>query len=253
MRGRTAILLTATVNPGVYAHQSERNSREDRFRDYIEALKFYTSLSNDKIAGVVLCENSNHDFGNILEYLDPRAVQTEFEIIIFEGNKKVNNIHYGYSELGIIDHAIDKSKIIRNCGSFLKISGRLILTNVIRLLSDIPPCSDFAVDFRRAYWREGGPRYRARTQIMYFSLPFYETFLFHKRDQMIGVCTHIEEYIPIVVESLPDANNIVVRFPIECDINGFAGSDNKSYSLPYARLKRAIRGAVRKKLPRLWL
>jgi hypothetical protein len=88
---------------------------------------------------------------------------------------------------------------------------------------------------------------------MYSSLQFYEKFLFEKRDQMIGVCTHIEEFIPIFVSSLADRDNIVVRFPLECKISGVSGSDNKSYNSRTNQIKRTIRGVVRKSLPQLWL
>jgi hypothetical protein len=253
MRGRTAILLTATVDPGDYADQSRRPSPDDRRKDYVSAIRFYTSLIDDRICGVVLCENSNHDFSDIAGYLDLQSVRTEFEILTFNGNEKPENIHYGYSELGIVDHAISKSKLLRKCDSFLKISGRLKLTNVLDLLSLIDPSTDFAIDFRRAYPRERGPQYRARTQIIYSSLQFYEDFIFEKRNQMIGVCTHIEEFIPIVVSSLADRHNIMVRFPIECNISGVGGSDNKSYNSRTNQLKRTIRGVVRKNLPQLWL
>jgi len=253
MRGRTAILLTATVNPGVYAHQSGRVSQHDRYGDYVSAVNFYTSLRSARIAGVVLCENSNYDFGDLTRQLERRSVQTEIEIITFDGNEEKANVHYGYSELGIIDHAFCKSQLLRKCDSFVKISGRLILTNITELMSLIPPCTNFAVDLRRAYWREGGPPYRARTQVIYSEMQFYQDFFFQKRDQMIGMCTHIEEFIPIVISSLPNKDNILVRFPIECSIAGISGSDNKNYGSAPAKIKRAIRGAARKTIPNLWL
>ncbi len=253
MRSRTAILLTATVDPGAYAHQSGRASSHDRSKDYVSALRFYLSLTSEQIAGVVLCENSNHDFGDVNEFRNLQSPHMALEIITFTGNDKTDNVHYGYSEFGIIDHAIAESKILSECDYFLKISGRLILTNILELLSLIPAHTDLAVDFRRAYRREGGPRYRARTQVMYFNRQFYKDFLFEKRDGMIGVCTHIEEFVPIVVSNLANRANIMLRFPIECEIAGVSGSDNRSYNLPSSRLKRAIRGVVRKNLPQLWL
>jgi hypothetical protein len=253
MSGRTAILLTATVDPGVYAQQSGRPSAQDRYNDYVSAIRFYASLSDDRIVSVVLCENSNHNFRDLVDLLNTQSNQTEFEILNFIGNSKTAGTHYGYSELGIIDHAIEQSQLLKKCDSFLKISGRLMLSNIIDLLSFIPNDTDFAVDLRRAYLREGGHRYRARTQIMYSSLRFYEDVFFKKRYKMIGVCTHIEEFIPISISSVSHEYKMMLRFPIECAIVGVSGSNNTSYSSSRNRIKRTVRGLVRKNFPQLWL
>jgi hypothetical protein len=52
-----------------------------------------------------------------------------------------------------------------------------------------------AIDCRRAYARESGPRLRARTQLMMFENASYQAELARHQNEMIGRSTHIEDYL----------------------------------------------------------
>ena len=249
-----AILLTATIDLQSFSQHSKRSEPETRLRDYQEALRFWEELDDPRIAGVVVCENSgSRDIESLAEIAG--GARKDIEMLSYLGEPMPPGLHYGYRELGAIDYACEQSRLIRSCRTFLKATGRLRFPNVKRLLDALPDGLDCALDMRRAYRRERGIRFRARTQLMLFARDFYERELFGARDGMIGACSHIEEWLPQALMPLHEANaaSMVLRFPLECAIAGVQGSNARDYQGAAPRLKRAVRGALRVAAPGLWL
>ena len=127
-----AVLLTATIDPGQYKPDLTRYDPAQRLSDYKQSLLFWEALNNSRLKGIVFCENSGTDLTPLADLT--RKFRTPVEIISFEGNEKPSNMNYGYSELGIIDHAIGASIFLREYPYFIKATGRLTFPKISKLL-----------------------------------------------------------------------------------------------------------------------
>ena len=256
MRQRTycnayVVLLTATIDPGLYGKDLARNNAQLRIEDYQHSLKFWMGISDPRIRGIVFCENSGADLNAFKERARNSTIPIEF--LSFDGNSKPAGVHYGWSELGIIDHAIQESSLIAECQYFIKATGRLRFPRISKLLDSTNTDFDAIVDHRKKYKGESGCHTRARTQLMLFSKAFYEGHFLDARDEMLGKCSHIEEFIAAKLISLQEGPKIIRRFPVECPPVGITGWKGDSYQSKSNRAKNAARSLMRKLVPWVWV
>ena len=128
------ILLTATVNPqGMKGANFDPTERLDM---YVEALNFYAK----KGLKVVFAENS----GSIAMVAD-RISAENVEMVDVSGMEYDQSRGKGYNETILIHKAVMKSAFVGQSGCFFKITGRLKLMNVERLLEE---CADGLQRFR---------------------------------------------------------------------------------------------------------
>ena len=250
---RLVVLMTATAFPGAYADALTATDPGERVRSYAAALRFWLELSDPRIEGIVVCDNSTTDFSSIKSYIADLANNRPIEWLGFLGNERPPGMHYGYAELGQIDFALENSELLRDSAFFLKATGRLIFPRVVALLDALDEDTLFCADFRRAYRKEHGVRARARTQLIFSNKKFYRQQFFGRRDEMFGKCSHIEEYMALKLFPNHLRPRIKLRFPVECPAAGIDGSTGRSLSGPLEVAKSAARGVVRRLLPELWL
>lgn len=250
MNHRYAVLLTATIDPGPYADQVRRRDPAVRLNDYAQSLRNWTTAGGPQIGSLVLCDNSGYDPTALAQLA--ATLPLPVEVLSFNGNKKPSGTHYGYSELGIIDYAIAHSQILRDSRYFIKATGRLQFPNLPKLLQRLDVEFDAAVDHRRRYRNETGPSTRARTQLMLFNTAFYRAELLNSRIEMLGVCSHIEEFLAAKLSASRRPDRIIRRFPIECPPSGIGGNGG-SYDNLSVRTKNLARALARRCLPQVWL
>ncbi|WP_295392341.1 hypothetical protein [uncultured Thiodictyon sp.] len=243
------VLLTATIDPGPYAQQVVRNNPQVRQEDYRKSLEFWTEISDDRITGIVFCENSGADLGFLRAA--SRGSRIPIELISYQGNAAPVGVHYGYSELGIIDYAMKESVLLAHCEYFIKATGRLTFPRISRLLDTTDIRFDAIIDHRRKYRNESGYPLRSRTQLMLFSTDFYRKKMLDVRGEMIGGCSHIEEFIAEKICSLIGEHRISQRFLLECPASGVAGTNQDYHSLVIVS-KNMLRAFLRRLLPSLW-
>jgi len=244
------VILTATINPGEYKTDLNRNDPRTRLLDYKRSLLFWARLKEPRLKGVVFCENSRTDLSPFVHLAEQFDRPVEF--LNFSGNKKPPKVHYGYSELGIIDYVFEKSKVLHSCPYFIKATGRLTFPKISRLLDTLRDF-DAVIDHRRKYRNETGSPVRARTQLMLFSKEFYFHHFFGRREEMIGNYSHIEEFIAEKLGELPESARIMKRFKVECQPAGFSAFDNKNYNSLDATCKSIVRALTRRLFPSLWI
>jgi hypothetical protein len=248
--------MTAAVNPGDYSEQTSRKNSNLRTRDYLEAIRFWGTHQDRRIQGVILCENSGADLRVFETAAAGFSRMRAFEVLGFRGNtRRPPEMHYGYSELGIIDYACRNSMLLKKYRHFIKVTGRLLFPRITPLIDSLDDDLLVAVDCRRAYRREGGVRLRARTQLMVFERDFYDRVLWGTRDEMIGNCSHIEEFL--AQKLLPLYQNqtrgIYLRWKVECPAVGYGGAYDRKYASIGERLKNTIRSTCRRMIPMVWL
>lgn len=122
----TVLLLTSCINPNGMKFTVLQN-KEERKKQYIEAIKFY--LANTKFK-IVFCDNSGED----LSELKTVEGKGRVEILSFKGNVFDKSLGKGYGEFGIVQYAITNSRFIREASLVIKLTGRLVVDNICEVL-----------------------------------------------------------------------------------------------------------------------
>ena len=122
----TVLLLTSCINPGGMQY-TVLQDKEERKKQYIQAVKFY--LENTKFR-IVLCDNSGEDLTELKEI----EVGPRLEILSFQGNDYDTSLGKGFGEFGIVQYAFQNSRFLKEATSVVKITGRLIVKNLIEIL-----------------------------------------------------------------------------------------------------------------------
>ena len=129
VKHKFVILLTGCVSPNgmIYTKLQDSNIR---LNQYIKAIFWY--LDNVNIP-VVFVENTNYDLFDDVPDLKERK---NFEYLTFNGNEYDKTKGKGYGEGQILKHALSNSKLIKEDTIIIKITGRLILSNIVDLIYD---------------------------------------------------------------------------------------------------------------------
>lgn len=129
------ILLTACVNPGGTIYTSLQDA-EERGAQYKAALRWY--LENTALR-IVFVENTLTDFSSeFTGYIN----EGRLEYITFDGNNFDKSLGKGYGEAIIIETALKRSAFIKETDYLIKITGRLILSNLNKILKKHHPRSN---------------------------------------------------------------------------------------------------------------
>ena len=128
MKSEICIFLTASIEPQNVIGLN-RNSVSEREDDYYNALIFYLRL-NYKI---VFCDNSMYDSKKILELVEKNIDKIEY--LKF----KSENSYFGKShgEKEIFDYAHENSLFMKSSKYIVKVTGRLIVSNISKILNKI--------------------------------------------------------------------------------------------------------------------
>jgi len=96
----------------------------ERENQYIEAINYY--LEHTKY-NVVFCNNSGEDISGKIKIKTNR-----FECLAFQGNGYDRDLGKGYGEMLILKYALCNSQFIKKSDYIIKITGRLIVPNLIQ-------------------------------------------------------------------------------------------------------------------------
>ena len=131
------LLITGCINPTSNQKYLILTDPEERLRQYVDSILYYFEAS--PFSKIVFCENSNYKTDKRSELLSiAQRYNIRFEWISFEGDKNlVEKYQKGAGEDEIIDHALADSKILKDTKSFVKVTGRLKLLNIGKLLKDV--------------------------------------------------------------------------------------------------------------------
>lgn len=128
-------------------------STEERYKMYLDTLKFYISTFSENSVNVklVFAENSGwnlstfHD--DLAQQFGAEVVDRQVEFIALDPELFDITKGKGYNELLLINHAIDQSETIRQAGAFFKVTGRYPIFNIARFLNDAMKAFDRGYSF----------------------------------------------------------------------------------------------------------
>ncbi len=100
---------------------------DERLRETVAALLAWIAQSS--VRSIVLCDNSGIelDFSPIRRLADRDGV--EFEAIIYKDNSIAQRLGKGAGEGHILDRALSESRLLANCATFWKCTGKLFVSN----------------------------------------------------------------------------------------------------------------------------
>jgi hypothetical protein len=121
------ILLTACIDPRGMSN-TYLTDIEERKMQYVNALHFYINKTN---LDIVFVENSGYD---ISSFFEKQINENRLEILTYKADDANRFRGKGFGEAEIIEYAISHSnKIIEPC-TLIKITGRLIVDNISKII-----------------------------------------------------------------------------------------------------------------------
>jgi hypothetical protein len=253
------LVLTATVTPSAGV-QLRRNDPVTRREDYKRGFRFWLKNADPRIHRILFLENSGEDLTflkKITEEENTFAKTVEF--ISTPCIAVPAGLHYGWGELKMLDHGLSQSRLVKETSHFIKATGRFTFPNIGKLLDRTPAGCEVMVDCRipTSSYRKGLnliPALLKRqgagvtTQLMIFSLRFYQTHLLGRVDAMkpFGYPGMMEELIYDKLIKMEHSDGVYLRFPVNCDPSGVGATLGDVYDSKARRVVRLLRAASRK-------
>lgn len=130
-------IITGTIKPNCAQNQLSLSNYEERFEQYVACIEFY--LNSGAFSAIIFCENSGYKIERFRE-LEKKAKRNniDLEILSFEGNQqKIEQQGKGYGEGEIMEYVLHNSKLIKEHNFFVKITGRLMIINIKKIIKTI--------------------------------------------------------------------------------------------------------------------
>src|SRR6186997_1781490 len=128
---KCALVITSTVY--VSAPYTVLVDPEERKKQYHDSIQFF--IKESPLTKIIVCDNSGYRYSKTINDL-AKSHNKEIELLSFHGNTElVANYGKGYGEGEIMQFIFSNSILIREVEGFLKVTGRLKLLNVTKLLS----------------------------------------------------------------------------------------------------------------------
>lgn len=124
--GKILILLTSCISPDPNQRFSVVNDPDKRLREYLDALSFYLSKTNERI---LFIDNSGYDISSI-PYLKSHILSGRLEALYYIPDENTRLKGKGFGEQDIIRYARDNSVFWKDANYIIKITGRLKILNI---------------------------------------------------------------------------------------------------------------------------
>jgi hypothetical protein len=242
---RVVLLLTASINVNNLADVIV--NPDQRRHDYIESLKYYlANLPN--LRRIIFAENSAADLSPIHAAIGGNTFGKSLEFLSFSLNEFPREYHKGYGEQILMEAAIDKSNLLQGDDVITKITGRLRVLNLEKIIASMADHLDLYCDFRDHPFFDWlalpWASHYCDTRLLLFSKRFFDENLRGcARNHNTGGFSLEGTYYSITkpIEKNPSIRS---RFSVEPHFVGTAGHwANK--------IKRTVRAILRKTFPRI--
>lgn len=225
-----------------------------RLQYYRVAFKFYIDHF-PRISKILFVENSGWPLTEIQAIIRTNPYDKQIEYISLDINNFPREFGKGYGELTMISAALKQSELIQQAKFIVKVTGKLIIPNLSKLLKQMNSSIELLCDFRDHPFYEWlqlpkNGRY-CDTRLIIFTPEFFEKNL----EKLNNNHTHgefcIEHEFYQIIKPFDDGKKVICRFPIEAQYRGIAGHYAKNYSGWKELCKQTIRNFFRKVCP--WL
>ena len=205
----------------------------ERERQYIDALRFF--IAESPLSRIIVCDNSGYIYPEALVE-HARSYGKRLELLSFTGNRElVADWGKGYGEGEIMEYIFCWSQLIREVEGFLKVTGRLKVVNIARVLAQLNPCQNYfmPVSLLRPRWLvPKAARPCVEVRVYYATRAFFQEILLraHRdvRDDQTFFLEHAY-YKAIANSAAADGAAIVKSFPTVPEIIGVSGSNGWTF------------------------
>lgn len=248
------LLLTACIQPAISVVAGKSHFRKEvsvRLADYERALQYWLQYEDSRIRSIVLIENSGYGLVSLQKLAQQsNTFNRKIEFIEVAPEPIPEGLHYGYSELEMIDAAMNKSEVLQETDFFVKITGRLYFPELSKLLSIVTETTDLIADSRDYQLGKRKKQY-VMTTLLVIRKVFYRQVLMNARTQMQSNGTgHFETLYYNILKPLEQKDQrIRLRFPFNVDPVGVGAHWNVNYTSFSKRVESWIRGVVRFLIP----
>lgn len=247
------LLLTACIEPIQFKNKVQRNNSETRLSDYKNALKLWLHHNDKNITHIIFAENSGYNLSEIEQVFKTENIYnrkfTFFQVI---ASQVPNGLHYGYSELELIDQVI-QNNIIESEKFFIKCTGRIYFPNVSKLINKTIPTFNFVADsriYRLLKWKKS----YVLSDLFISNVNWYKKNLMNKKDKMqVLQASHFEILLFKLLYKNKRQKNVLLRFPMNVNPIGTGAHWNVSYQSFDKKISYIFRGICRKLFPNFWI
>jgi len=249
------LLLTACIEPIQFKNKVQRNDSKIRLADYKEALKRWLHYEDDNITTIIFAENSGYELTEIRQvFQTENKYHRNYQIYQNMASEVPHGLHYGYSELELIDHAISQISLLKDNDFIIKSTGRIYFPKIYLLTKNVLKSHLFVADSRRFNFLKWNKNY-VLSNLLIFNVKWYKENLFAEKENMINLkISHFETLLHCLLKDQQSVNsNIILRFP--CNVNpvGIGAHWDVNYQSLKKRIEYFIRGIFRKIFPKIWI
>jgi hypothetical protein len=251
---KIGLLLTACIEPTQFKDKVHRNDTLIRLEDYKTALKLWLHHNDDSITSIIFAENSGYDLTEIeTVFIKENIYNRKYQIIQAIASKVPEGLHYGYSELELIDNILDKITLLNDNDFIIKTTGRVYFPKISSLLVKTVPSYNFITDsrnFNLGKWKQN----YVLSNLFIFNILWYKENLFDKKRLMLTFeVTHFETLLHKLLVGNKVDKDVLLRFPMNVNPIGFGAHWNINYQSLDKRLGYLLRAIFRKMLPNFWI
>ncbi len=252
------LILTATITPPSNVTKLVRKEPQIRLADYCETLRFYLGVSSRFIDRIIFIENSDSDLRPIKELVETVKHDKNVEIISFHnGNDYPPEFGKGYGEFRMINYGLSQSKILSDTDVLWKVTGRLRVLNIERLIEKAPQNYMIYSDFRNVplVGNYLGGNEWMELRLFSFTLEGYNKYFRDRADSLRESIINEtpEQYLYKILKEVLPTGTIIPRFTIQPILAGYSGWSNTDYQDWKYTFKNRIRFVARHVAPWLWL
>lgn len=225
--------MTATVTPMMGEPLLTRTDPAQRLQDYVEAFQFYLDDQNANIDGIIFVDNSGASLEALRQIAQSYKGAKQVEILSFRGSDYPVEYGRGYGELKLIEYAYANSKVMQNMQDsdrFWKVTGRLQVTTIDRIIEATKGYFDVCADFRYR-------RSHVDTRLIAFSLAGYKKYIYGKLHELPGLIIEtwlFKKLTPLLTEK--EGAGIQTEFRAVAKFKGYGGNGSVNYMAPKQRL-----------------
>ncbi len=231
----TVLVITGSINITPYIiPTTSLTDLNIRLEQYLKSIE-YAIENYHEITHIVFCENTDYNFDYSFLYRKANQHNKTFELLSFKGSYPIiQKQGKGYGEGEIIQYAINNSLYLKKSSFFFKLTGRLVIKNMDKIINSTK--SDCAFEMI--------PSYIYNNSKNYVSTTFYKVnkslYINVLSDAYKDVNDFKENYLEnIFFERLKDLN--LTSFNIPPHISGQSGSSGKYYDLNFkSRIKQIV-------------
>lgn len=157
------LILTATVTPNSDTPFLKIKDAKLRYEQYIDSLIFF--INSHAFNKIIFCDNSGLDITKMKKLqIDAKLNDVELECLSFQGNQELLlKKGKGYGEGEILEYIITHSELISDDDYFIKITGRLVVRNITKILSRI--------NTKKCYFNVSRDNSRKKVDTRFYAMP----------------------------------------------------------------------------------